>query len=368
MKVFISSVIQGLEDFREAAARAARVLKHEVKRAEDFGALPQTPQQACLAGVRWGDVVVLVLGNRYGTPQASGVSATHEEYREARGEREVLAFVLTGAEPEAQQSAFIQEVREWATGTYTSQAGSPEELRDEVTRALRDLELARAVGPVDEAEMLERARSLLPDERAHVYGEPSLTVVVVGGPRREILRPAEIEDAALERDLLQEALFGAHAVMSPEYGTAPRVEGDALILQQEGTIVTLDQLGSIRVTLPAGPKRNRLVPELPVVIEEEIRERISMTLRFAATMLERVDPLRRLSDVALLVVLNRGSLGWRTRAEHEQSPNSGEMSMGPSRLVVSPSPARRHRAALAQDFGSLSEDLTLLLRRGAKAR
>ena len=36
MKVFISSVIHGLEPYREAANRAARALRHEVKRVEDF--------------------------------------------------------------------------------------------------------------------------------------------------------------------------------------------------------------------------------------------------------------------------------------------------------------------------------------------
>ena len=38
--------------------------------AEDFGASPGSPQQVCLAGVREADVVVLLLGARYGTPQS----------------------------------------------------------------------------------------------------------------------------------------------------------------------------------------------------------------------------------------------------------------------------------------------------------
>jgi len=81
MKVFIGSPIGGLEPFRDAAGRAAGALRHEVKRSEDFGASADTPQQACLAGVRWADVVVLLLGARYGDPQPSGLSATHEFWR-----------------------------------------------------------------------------------------------------------------------------------------------------------------------------------------------------------------------------------------------------------------------------------------------
>jgi Domain of unknown function (DUF4062) len=93
MKVFVSSVIRGFEPFREAAVEAVRVLGHEPVRAEDFGASPDSPQQACLAGVRASDAVVLLLGARYGARQASGRSATHEEYLEARERCPVLVFV-----------------------------------------------------------------------------------------------------------------------------------------------------------------------------------------------------------------------------------------------------------------------------------
>ena len=97
VKVFISSVVGGLEPFRDAAAEVAALLRHEVKRSEDFGASTEAPQQACLAGVRWADVVVLLLGVRYGDPQPSGISATHEEYREGKSRCPVLALVQQGS-------------------------------------------------------------------------------------------------------------------------------------------------------------------------------------------------------------------------------------------------------------------------------
>jgi len=85
VKVFISSVIAGMEDHRAAAREAAESLGYTVIAAEDFRASPRSPQQACLEGVRDADVVVLVLGERYGTPQRSGLSPTHEEYRRPAG-------------------------------------------------------------------------------------------------------------------------------------------------------------------------------------------------------------------------------------------------------------------------------------------
>ena len=64
MKLFISSLIGGYEAERAAVGHAASALRWELLRAEDFGARPETPQQACLQAVREADAVVLVLGHR----------------------------------------------------------------------------------------------------------------------------------------------------------------------------------------------------------------------------------------------------------------------------------------------------------------
>lgn len=77
MKVFISSLIAGFEPFRAAARIGVTTLRYEPVMAEDFGARPQSPQVACLTGLRSADAMVLILGERYGATQpGSGLSAT----------------------------------------------------------------------------------------------------------------------------------------------------------------------------------------------------------------------------------------------------------------------------------------------------
>ena len=61
MKALISSWMANYQEQREAAARAAQALRYEVLRAEDFGARPDTPQQACLQGVSEADVMILLM-------------------------------------------------------------------------------------------------------------------------------------------------------------------------------------------------------------------------------------------------------------------------------------------------------------------
>ncbi len=62
MRIFLSSVISGMETYRAAAQRAAETLGHTVTMAEDFGASPFSPQQVCLGAVRDADIVMLLLG------------------------------------------------------------------------------------------------------------------------------------------------------------------------------------------------------------------------------------------------------------------------------------------------------------------
>lgn len=66
MKVFISSLISGFGPEREAARRGVATLRFEPIMAEDFGAQPASPQVACLQGLRASNLVVLILGNKYG--------------------------------------------------------------------------------------------------------------------------------------------------------------------------------------------------------------------------------------------------------------------------------------------------------------
>jgi len=361
MKVFISSVIRGLEGYRDAANRAARALRHEVKRAEDFTAAAATPQQTCLAGVRWADVVILILGARYGDRQTSGLSATHEEYREAREHHPVLVLVQQGETVEAAQQTFIREVQDWSTGHFTAKFSTVDDLRDEVTAALRDLELSHAVGPVDEKEMLNRAKALLPDSR-HSLGV-ALTLVVAGGPRQQVLRPKELESSELEEAITKEALFGPCKILNRKLGTESEIRDDALRITQEKGSIYLDQLGTVRLVVPvAAEDEGHPFGSVGVAIKEQIEETLQRMLRFSAWLLDRIDAIQRISDVVPVVTLE-GALALRTQAEHSRSPHSFSIRVSNDAVIVHLNPARRHRAVLKQDTRVLAEDFVTLIAR-----
>lgn len=363
MDIFISSLISGYESLRTAAADAITTLGHRVVRAEDFAATTNSPQQACLAGVRASDAVVLILVDQYGAPQESGHSPTHEEYLEARDTKPVLVFVQSGVDREAAQQTFVDEVQAWVTGHFRAAFSDADELRREIVRALHQYELATAAAPVDEDEMTGRALEMV-EARTSTSGGPMLVVAVAPGPRQQIVRPAELEDAGLAREVQREAMFGDCAVLEPGDATDVGVSGRELRVRQSRAEVTVDESGGVRVSRLARREQDRGHLAIPSLIEEDVSDAIQQALGFVAWLYDRLDPTGRLSDVvAAADITDATYMPWRTRAEQESSPNAAAVGMGRTSGPVLLTPARRHRQALRHDAERIASDLTVLLRR-----
>ena len=369
MKSFVSSIISGFEKERAAAKSAATTLGHTVVMAEQFGAQPNSPQIACLQAIRQSDVVLLVLGARYGTPGTSGLSPTHEEYREARGRKPVLAFVQDGAAYEPAQADFVREVQGWEGGLFRGGFATPDDLQAKVTRALHDFELASAAGPIDAAALSARALQMLPSDRGdHGYwsGVGMLDIAVVGGPLQQLLRPSEIEDPALGKALHQQALFGEPPLFNTVKGAKSGIEQDKLRVQQEsGASVELDERGSLLLRLPIErPDRRGIAGGFggSVIIEEHVAQLLEAALSYSDWLLDRIDSTQRITHVAVAVAVNGAAqLAWRTQREQDASPNS--VTVGGMGRERKPAQVDRTRAALKLNRARVVEDLVVPLRR-----
>jgi hypothetical protein len=361
MRFFVSSVVTGFEEFREAAVNAIRSLGHEVIRSEDFAASPATSQIACLAGIRDSDAVIVLLGDRYGSLQASGKSPTHEEFEAAKDSRPVFAFIQAGTTPEPRQKAFIDEVRDWSTGRYTARFNDTESLRSAVTTAVHRWEVESASTKVDPDEMASRALSALPQEDRHFRSsEPTLSISIVGAPRQSIFRPSKIEDPQFQRELQKLALFGDPTIFDTREGIDVSVEHHSLKLRQPHQSISLSEEGSLVLSLSL-PQSER---GFPALIEEDIAEAIFKALKFSGELLDGFDSTERLSRVAAAVALNNSrGVEWRTRAEHEKNPSSMRMMDSDTVARLTLSPPDRSRASFRQSYREMSDDFTVLLRR-----
>lgn len=360
MRVFISSVIRDFTAFRDAAASAAKLLGHEVLRSEDLPAGPDTAERACLDLARRSDVVLTLLGARYGATTARAQSPTHQEYAEARAtNKDVLAFVQRGVDPEEPQKAFIDEVRAWATGSAIASFTTPEDLRDAVIRSLKELELARAAGRIDPDEMVARARGRVNDIARSLHAA-SLVLAVAPGPSAALLRPQQVADANLHRDLERDALYGDPSVLVRGAETRTTLERGSVVVAQDNARLVLDADGTLAIAVPAQTRHDFMSS----LIHEDIVDRLAASLRFAGTVLDRLDQGGRMTDVAPIAALARlGYSGWRRRAQAERERNRMTMNAHADELtVVTLRPASRRRRALTGEATELAEDLTELLR------
>ena len=365
MKAFISSVISGFESFRDAAADAIASLGYEVIRAEDFGATASSPQEACLGGVQKADLTVVVLGARYGEKQHSGLSATHEEYREARGRQPVLAFVQEQVDHEPEQAKFIREVREWETGNLTTSFTTEAELRKAITRGLHDHVVSAASGSVDEEGLLALAEEGVdaPKSFQLFAGDPEVSLSLAAGPRREVLRPSELEARSLAQTIQKEARFGAGSLFASEAESSTELRDDWLVLSQDRASIKLNSAGDI-VVRQAAVAADQGFFEVPALIEEDVSEHLADALKFAASILDQIDSARRLSHIAITASLTEvGSQTWRTRDEHDRSRNWSVHNVSQDRAVARLNPGVRARAELGQRPDELAHDLMVLLRR-----
>jgi hypothetical protein len=311
--------------------------------------------------VRESDAVVLLLGERYGTPQPSGKSPTHEEFEAAKDSKPVFAFIQSGIAPEARQQAFIDEVRDWSTGRYTGRFTDPESLRSAVTTALHRWELEGARAKVDPDEMASRALSRLPERDRHYRtSDPALLVSVVGAPRQSILRPAKIEDAKFQRELQKRALFDDPTIFDTREGINISIEEHSLKLHQDHQSIMLSEEADLLLSLSL----QRSERGFSAVIEEDVSQAISRALKFSSQLLDTIDSTERLSRVAVAVAISNSSGGeWRTRAQHERNPTSMRIISDDSFVRVTLSPPDRSRASFRQNHSEMTQDLTVLLRR-----
>ena len=369
MKIFISSLITGMEAYRAAAKTAVENLGFQAVMAEDFGAWPNSPQIACLQGLRSSDAVVLVLGERYGVPQASGLSPTHEEFQEARDTRPIFAFKLAGVTSEPAQQALIEEAGGWSTGLFREDVQSPEDLGRLVTRRLHEWTVARATGAVDEQDLVQAATNALPARQRGFYtGGGSIAVAVAGGPRQAILRPSNMDSAALHEAIKQAMLFGQHRLFSDVRALDASVDNNTLSLRYDNGAgqVSVDGRGTIVVTLPVPVRENGLV-----IIEEDVRLVLISALSFGDWLLEKIDDTQRLTHVVPMVAFIGDHVGaWMSQRELGARPahRGYPMNMSGPQAPVALEPPSRPRPALRHQRDGLVDDFLALLRRQATAR
>lgn len=361
MRVFLSSVIAGFEYERAEAAQALEMLGHDVIRAEDFGASPLSAQFTCLDGVRGSDLMVLVLGGRYGHVQDSGVSATHEEWREAvTNNLPVLAFIV-GDEHEDAQSEFIREVTHWSAGSYVEFIAEPTDLRSGIARRMKEHEVREASAlTLDEHSLTQSAINLFPETSQ----SPVISLAVSGWPDQPHLGAADMVGDALGRAMMSTALTGDHAVLATTVGiTTDKNAGRITLSEHSPGLGVVDLFADRRIHIVQSAVTTRPGLSWSSLIEEDLVGLFTNAFLVASELMDHIDVPQRLSSVAVAAALTgAGYTPWLTESEAAHATSVSLPWGAAEQLIATVNPSVRPIRALNLEAVELATELVLRLR------
>ncbi len=368
-RVFVSSVVDGFADYRNAARHGVHDAGGEpVLVNEDFPSLSTSPRNACLDALESCDVYLCIVGSRGGWTAPSGRLVTEEEYEHAiRLGLPALAFVIEG-ERDSEASRFEQRLSGYLEGRFRRVVTDARDLRANITRALTPL-MAGLVLPMTPLEEISEALA----SRAPQTPEVLLRIVIAPERHEEVVDPVQLGDRAFQDLVLRIGHEPSVHLFDYRFSKKQAVTVECLITHQDGTTgpreahvwLELCRSGRVRVDSGVGGPGSDLSGAM-VVAEEDIQAMGMVILRYYGRLFEELDSYGRhqafLMNAALL------NLGYRTIARGPRTQRSYpvRMASGDSPIVAFDEPRRLNRGQLADSQAEVARVVTMLARRASQ--
>jgi hypothetical protein len=371
-RVFVSSVIDNFSSFRRAArAGIVEAGGEPVMVNEDFPSLTTSSRNACLDAVDSSDVYVGVIGERGGWVAPSGKLVVEEEYERAKFKKLPTLFFLQNVRRDPEGERFARRVSDYVDGSLRSTFSTPEELQQEIMRALTphmSLEVTVTTPP---EELLATFQSV----PRQTSGFPILRTGIAPERREEVIDPVRMGSAEFPRLLLDIGHRANVALFDYAHGKTPKLKGEVLTIEEspgagargEPTVrLVLNERGLLTcdIQLGKGDQAGGLLSGMVIAIEE-IERGLRSVLAFYAGMIEGLDEYKRhqrfFYNAGLL------NLGYRTLERSPQPRSSHTMAMRSSDdpLVAYKEPRLITRDDLRQSDEEILRAVTLLVRNAA---
>jgi hypothetical protein len=188
-RVFVSSVIDGFQTYREAARKGIKAAGGEpVLVNEDFPSLPKSSRNACLDAVASSDIYLAIIGERAGWRAPSGKLVVEEEFEETQNRDMPVLLFLVDADREEEAKRLAGRLSDYVEGYFRVEVESPTELQEETERALQRL----IDKPSDEQPDMQRVRDATSAPH-DLGGQPSLRTVLMPEREEEVIDPMTLE-------------------------------------------------------------------------------------------------------------------------------------------------------------------------------
>lgn len=111
-----------------------------------------------------------------------------------------------------------------------------------------------------------------------------------------------------------------------------------VIIEQPDASILADQQGSVRV-ITAAPQRRQAHGLAMGIVEEDMRDQLTLILHAADRILRDVDPKGIMSEVVIVCgLLFSSGINWKNAADYARNPQTwaGSMKSGPVRVQLTP--------------------------------
>lgn len=348
-RVFISSIQSGFEDVRQAARAAVESVGKLPIMAEGAGASPDPSRRMLLDRVAEADILLLLIGPRYGQRGASGFSPTEDEFNEARRLNKPTLVLIQEGERDAEQQDFVGRVRgTWEQGYFAPTFRDASDVGLLVVRSLTQMVTASITQTQALPAAQERAANLaVGGGRDRGSSGPKARVVFAPLVRTDLLDAVALDtpglvdqaaSAARTSGLITDAMGLTTDIRADGIrmtGKDPQAWGEAHLfvgsdgaLLAEGDVAGTGNFGSMQV------------------VADRLGEVVERAARFAEGVWRVIDNQQDIRQVCAVLAIPDASSKVFTTAP---VGNSMSMSMRLDSVVVAPQPALQVRR---QDAGA----------------
>lgn len=313
-RVFVSSVIEGFEAYREAARQGIEAAGGEpILVNEDFPSQADSSRNVCLDAVDSADIYIAVLGERGGWTAPSGRLVVEEEYRRARVNNLPVLVFLQRVERDQDAERLARLFSDYVEGRFRVAFETPEQLAREVRRALQPILETFSLPPMNRTLLQQEVESPF-----RMANDPSLRFALAPIRRKEVVDPVTLESNAFREEIYALAHPPTGRLLQYEKPTRAEIEGAALVIYQGASSSTrgadevrleIRESGQlvidINLTARMQQRRARGLTGL-TVSEEEIEAALAHCFGFAASFYEHRDPYSRHQQFAYNAAANLG--------------------------------------------------------------
>jgi hypothetical protein len=303
-RVFVSSVIEGFADYRQAARNGIEQAGGEgVLVNEDFPSQASSSRNTCLDAIDSCDVFLLVLGARGGWKTPSGRLVVEEEFEHARARKLPVLVFLEDVPRDADGERLAKILSDYVDGNFRVKFSGTAELRDQIERSLRAIVDTRNNRAMDHDPIA--ARLLKP---YRFSDQTSLRFAIAPERMEEVFDPLDLASPGFAERMLEIGHRSEVRLFGYLYAKeAPRQEQTWLVIEQplgnnwsegrQGVRLTICENGAVLIDTNAtgGTKRSNSMDLADIMTAsiESVEALLVASFRFTQALYDDKDPYKR---------------------------------------------------------------------------